>query len=245
MKLKLQTWGLLFMLIMVSCSSSDDSPAPSNQANISGSVNLYDESTTLVDKSNMTVRVLGTTPVITALTDADGKFVLTNVSFGTYTLEYEKTGYGTYQKTGLVHGNNGQATFITATPSLGRLSTTGITDLTANTENNQVIISMTTNPAGSAANRRYVRFFLSTDSTVSNTNYSYYSQVYGAQINPFEKTITQAELVSAGFTSGQQVYVRAYGESFWDNAYDLADMSRRIFPNLNLNTVPAVSFNVP
>ena len=27
MKLKIQTWGLLFMLIMVSCSSSDDSPA--------------------------------------------------------------------------------------------------------------------------------------------------------------------------------------------------------------------------
>ena len=106
MKLKIQTWGLLFMLIMASCSSSDDSPAPSTQANISGSVNLYDESTTLVDKSNMTVRVLGTTPVITALTDADGKFVLTNVPFGTYTLEYEKTGYGTYQKTGLIHGNN-------------------------------------------------------------------------------------------------------------------------------------------
>lgn len=66
-----------------------------------------------------------------------------------------------------------------------------------------------------------------------------------AQINPFEKTITQTELLSAGFTSGQQVYVRAYGDSFWDNAYDDPAISKRIFPNLNGTTVAATSFVVP
>jgi hypothetical protein len=193
----------------------------------------------------MTVSVLGIMPLISAVTDAEGKFVLSNVPFGTFTLEYTKNGYGTYKKFGVVHGTNGQATALTATPSLGQVSTTSITGVTASTSANQVVLSISTNPEGSAANRRYIRYFLSTSQSVSETNYSYYSPVFISQINPFEKTILATELISAGFTSGQQVYVRAYGDSFWDNAYDSPEFNRRIFPNLNASTVPAAAFIVP
>jgi hypothetical protein len=239
------SWSFILILFITSCSSNDDSPAVATRANISGSVNLYNESTNQVDNSNMTVSVLGTMPLISAVTDAEGKFVLSNVPFGTYTLEYTKNGYGTYKKFGVVHGTNGQATALTATPSLGQVSTTNITGITASTSANQVVLSMSTNPGGSAANRRYIRYFLSTSQSVSATNYSYYSPVFTSQINPFEKTILATELISAGFTSGQQVYVRAYGDSFWDNAYDSSEFNRRIFPNLNANTVPAATFIVP
>ncbi|WP_396158380.1 carboxypeptidase regulatory-like domain-containing protein [Flavobacterium sp.] len=245
MKLLPFSWSFILILFITSCNSDDDSPAAATRANISGSVNLYNESTNLVDLSNMTVSVLGTMPLISAVTDAEGKFVLSNVPFGTYTLEYTKNGYGTYKKFGVVHGTNGQATALTATPSLGQVSTTNITGITASTSANQVVLSMSTNPGGSAANRRYIRYFLSTSQSVSATNYSYYSPVFTSQINPFEKTILATELVSAGFTSGQQVYVRAYGDSFWDNAYDSPEFNRRIFPNLNANTVPAAAFIVP
>ena len=238
------SWSFILILFITSCSSNDDSPAAATRANISGSVNLYNESTNQVDNSNMTVSVLGTMPLISAVTDAQGKFVLSNVPFGTYTLEYTKNGYGTYKKFGVVHGTNGQATALTATPSLGQVSTTSITGITASTSANQVVLSIT-NPGGSAANRRYIRYFLSTSQSVSATNYSYYSPVFTSQINPFEKTILATELISAGFTSGQQVYVRAYGDSFWDNAYDSPEFNRRIFPNLNANTVPAATFIVP
>jgi hypothetical protein len=239
------SWSFILILFITSCSSNDDSPAAATRANISGSVNLYNESTNQVDNSNMTVSVLGTMPLNSAVTDAQGKFVLSNVPFGTYTLEYTKNGYGTYKKFGVVHGTNGQATALTATPSLGQVSTTSITGITASTSANQVVLSISTNPGGSAANRRYIRYFLSTSQSVSATNYSYYSPVFTSQINPFEKTILATELVSAGFTSGQQVYVRAYGDSFWDNAYDSPEFNRRIFPNLNANTVPAATFIVP
>jgi hypothetical protein len=241
MKLLPLSWSFILILFITSCNSNDDSPAAATRANISGSVNLYNESTNQVDNSNMTVSVLGTMPV----TDAQGKFVLSNVPFGTYTLEYTKNGYGTYKKFGVVHGTNGQATALTATPSLGQVSTTSITGITASTSANQVVLSISTNPGGSAANRRYIRYFLSTSQSVSATNYSYYSPVFTSQINPFEKTILATELISAGFTSGQQVYVRAYGDSFWDNAYDSPEFNRRIFPNLNANTVPAATFIVP
>jgi hypothetical protein len=239
------SWSFILILFITSCSSNDDSPAAATRANISGSVNLYNESTNQVDNSNMTVSVLGTMPLNSAVTDAQGKFVLSNVPFGTYTLEYTKNGYGTYKKFGVVHGTNGQATALTATPSLGQVSTTSITGITASTSANQVVLSISTNPGGSAANRRYIRYFLSTSQSVSATNYSYYSPVFTSQINPFEKTILATELISAGFTSGQQVYVRAYGDSFWDNAYDSPEFNRRIFPNLNANTVPAATFIVP
>jgi hypothetical protein len=245
MKLLPLSWSFILILFITSCSSNDDSPAAATKANISGSVNLYNESTNLVDLSNMTVSVLGTMPLISAVTDAEGKFVLSNVPFGTFTLEYTKNGYGTYKKFGVVHGTNGQATALTATPSLGQVSTTSITGITASTSANQVVLSISTNPGGSAANRRYIRYFLSTSQSVSATNYSYYSPVFTSQINPFEKTILATELISAGFTSGQQVYVRAYGDSFWDNAYDSSEFNRRIFPNLNANTVPAATFIVP
>jgi hypothetical protein len=245
MKLLPFSWSFILILFITSCNSNDDSPAAATRANISGSVNLYNESTNQVDNSNMTVSVLGTMPLNSAVTDAQGKFVLSNVPFGTYTLEYTKNGYGTYKKFGVVHGTNGQATALTATPSLGQVSTTSITGITASTSANQVVLSISTNPGGSAANRRYIRYFLSTSQSVSATNYSYYSPVFTSQINPFEKTILATELVSAGFTSGQQVYVRAYGDSFWDNAYDSPEFNRRIFPNLNSNTVPAATFIVP
>jgi hypothetical protein len=245
MKLLPLSWSFILILFITSCNSNDDSPAAATRANISGSVNLYNESTNQVDNSNMTVSVLGTMPLISAVTDAEGKFVLSNVPFGTYTLEYTKNGYGTYKKFGVVHGTNGQATALTAIPSLGQVSTTSITGITANASANQVVLSISTNPGGSAANRRYIRYFLSTSQSVSATNYSYYSPVFTSQINPFEKTILATELISAGFTSGQQVYVRAYGDSFWDNAYDSSEFNRRIFPNLNANTVPAATFIVP
>ena len=245
MKLLPVSWSFMLILFITSCSSNDDEPAAATKANISGSVNLYNESTDPVDKSNMTVSVLGTMPMISAVTNTEGRFVLSNVPFGTYTLEYTKNGYGTYKKFGVVHGSNGQATALTAIPSLGQVSTTSITGLTASASANQVVLSISTNPVGSAANRRYIRYFLSTNQSVSATNYSYYSPVFISQINPFEKTILVTELISAGFTSGQQVYVRAYGDSFWDNAYDSPEFNRRIFPNLNATTVPAASFIVP
>jgi len=85
-------------VLLFSCSNNDNEPTPATKAAISGSVILYDEGTSLLDKSNMNVKVLGTTPLIQTTTKAEGKFVLPEVPFGTYTLEYSKTGFGSYKK---------------------------------------------------------------------------------------------------------------------------------------------------
>lgn len=181
---------LMFILAIatVSCSSDDSNNDPITKANITGSVNLYDEGTTLLDESNMLVKVVGTNPLITALTNSNGQFVLEDVPFGTYTIEYEKEQYGVFKKFNFSHQGNANA--ITEIPSLGKKSSTETTDLLVNIVNGQVVFSITTSPAGNNSNRRYVRYFLSTSATVSNSNYMYHSPTFISQINPYQSTLT-------------------------------------------------------
>ena len=80
---------------------------------------------------------------------------------------------------------------------------------------------------------------------VPDLNYMFYSSTYTAQINPFSLTLNQTDLINAGFSSGQTVFVKVYGESFWGNEYLDSDLNKMIFPNLNLSTTNSVSFIVP
>lgn len=243
MKLKYRTFGFIFLLGIYSCSKEDSTPDPITKANITGSVNLYDEGTTKIDNSNMTITVEGTSPTISATTDTKGDFTLSNVPFGTYTIRYEKTGFGTFKKFAIEHKNN--ATAILNTPSIGKNSTTQITNLEAKISGINVILSVTTNPAGSIGNSRYVRYFLSSNSNVGNENYTYFSTGLVSQINPKVITLLNKDLVNTGFSSGQTLYVKIYGDSFWSNEYEDPNLSRKIFPNLNTNTTNSVSFIMP
>jgi hypothetical protein len=212
-------------------------------AHVFGSVNLYDEGTTPIDGSNMTVTVENTNHTIAAITDMNGAFTLLDVPFGTHTIVYEKTGFGTYKLFDFQHKKSESA--ISNAPSLGKVSTTQITGLEANLTGDYVIISITTNPAGSNGNTRYIRYFLSTDSTVSNENYTYFSPIFASRINPKEITISKNDLINAGFASGQTIYINAYGDSFWSNEYEDPVLGRTIFPNLNTGITSSTSFIAP
>lgn len=238
--LALLAWGL------VGCQNDDDTtPPPATAAGIRGTVNLYDDRTTSLDNAGMTVTAEGTTPLIRATTSASGEFTLANVPTGRYTLAYEKTDYGTYRLFNVDHNAATGTTTLTRAPSLGKVSTTRITALTATPDGSEVLVSATTDPAGSANGRRYVRFFLHTASTVSSSTYTAYTDVFSAGFNPFAKVFTQAELVSLGFSAGATVWVRAYGDAYFSNDYDDPGTNRRVFPNVNPTSTAAVSFRVP
>lgn len=244
MKLNYQTL-VLFVIVGISSCKKDPAPLPLTKANIVGTVNLYDEGKILIDKSGMKVTVVGTTPVISTISDGNGKYVLTDVPFGKYTLSYEKSGFGAFKQIGLQHTNTGSATIITDAPSLGQSSSTQVTALTVNTVGKDVILTITTNPAGSNANTRYIRYFLSTSATVNADNYSYFSPGFVSQINPKTVTLTTANLTDAGFSAGQTIYVKAYGDSFWSNDYEPSTVGKKVFPNLNITSSSAVSFVMP
>ena len=232
------------LALLFSCNGSDDeitNPPTPTQADIAGKVKLYDEGNTQIDNSNMTVKVQGSSK--SATTDAAGDFILSQVAFGTYTLVYEKAGYGTFKKFGVEHKDG--KTIIPETASLGEVSTTKVTDLEAGVEGGNVIVSITTDPAGSLDNKRYVRYFLSTDPGVSHENYAYYSGVILFENNPRRLVLTPDFLNGEGFASGQTVYVKAYGDSVFANDYQDPDLGRWVFPNLNMTAADAVSFVVP
>ena len=240
-----------FLLLLVFCAfitckkRNEDIPEPASKAAISGSVNLYDEATLPLSNSDMKVSVLGTTPLISVSTDASGKYLLPSVPFGTYTLVYEKTGYGTYLKPGVVHATDGSPTILTNTPSLGKKSTTTITNLTISQNASTILVNASTNPAGSMGNTRYIRYFLSASSAVSKDNYSYASAGLVSRINPYEITLTPGILSTAGFASGQTVYIKVYGDAFWSNEYQDSSTGKKVFPNVNESAASAVSFIVP
>ena len=94
----------------------------------------------------MTVRIEASDPEISAVTGSDGNFTLSQVAFGTYTLIYEKAGYGTFKRFNLEHQTEGESTIILANPSLGQLSTTQILDLTTTISGNDAIASVDTDP---------------------------------------------------------------------------------------------------
>jgi hypothetical protein len=237
---------LLLLLSFLSCKESNtDTIVPATKADIFGFVSLYDEAISLAGNSGMKVSVQGSSPLISATTDANGKFVLPDVPFGTYTLVYEKVGYGTYKKPGVVHSTDGSSTFLANTPSLGNVSTTTVTDLTTSQDGSTILVAVTTNPAGSLGNTRYIRYFLSSSATVSKDNYSYVSSGYISQINPYEAKLSLANLTAWGFTSGQTVFVKVYGDAFWSNEYQETTTGPKIFPNLNGTSANSVSFKVP
>ncbi|WP_276390080.1 carboxypeptidase-like regulatory domain-containing protein [Eudoraea chungangensis] len=244
MKLNYFTLSLILILGFTSCSDSEDStPDPVTSANIIGSVNLYDEGTSQIDNSGMTVKLEDTS--FSATTDVQGDFTLTNVPFGTYTIIYEKAGFGTYKKFDLKHSNTSSSTIITETPSIGQMSSTEITNIAVTSNTSNIIISATTNPAGSNGNTRYVRYFLSENADVSNENYNFYSQGLISQINPYDINLSQDDLISAGFTTGQTIHIKVYGDSFWSNEYNNPNLQIKVFPNLNMTSTSSVSFVVP
>lgn len=236
--------SLIILYISTSCKSDDESSSVLiTKADITGSVNLYDEGTTQIDNSNMLVKIEGITPEISALTDNNGDFILYDVPFGNYTIVYEKEGFGKFKRFDLVHENT--LTVIPNTPSIGKTSTTHITNLQVNTIDEDIVVSITTDPSGNLGNTRYIRYFLSTDSNVNNENFTYFSPGLISQINPKEITLSVDDLSSAGFSSGETVYVKVYGDSFFSNKYYNPNLERYIFPNLNITTVNALSFVIP
>ena len=88
---------ILPISFLISCNSSNDPDPVPTSGNISGSVLLFNESSGSVSPAGMKVSVENLVPEKSAVTNAEGKFTLENVPFGTYTLVYEKSGYGLFK----------------------------------------------------------------------------------------------------------------------------------------------------
>lgn len=230
---------LVFGLLCSSCGNSENPDTLPTSGAITGSVLLFGEGSASLLPAGMQVSIENSNQLIKATTDNSGKFTLENVPFGTYTLSYEKEGFGTYKKPEVLH--EAVLTPITITPSLGQLSTTQVTEVRMERSGSTLITYVTTDPVGSINSRRYIRYFFGTTPDVSSTKYTAYSETYVVQDTPYYRTFAASQLTQLGINPTGTIYMRVYGDSFFSNEYLDSNTKKMVFPNLNPTTVSAKS----
>ena len=234
-----------FLITSSSCKKEEECAYPDLvAADISGSVLLFDDAKNPMDKNGMLVSIVGSIPLISDTTDADGNFTLENVDFGNYTLSYSKDGYGTFLY-GVAHQNDCKLVTEVQQFYLGKRSTTAILSLSAEAVAANMHIDLTVNPAGTADEPRYVRLFFKKQSDVSNSSYDFQSGILFTESNALNINLSPGDMDGMGFVSGETIYLKAYGESYYSNEYYDFFLDRVVFPNTSIVTVPNVEFIVP
>ena len=241
-----------FGVSLISCSKKDSTPSVPTSGNLFGTIQTWDDKTTSTnDMAGVTVTITNLANKSTT-TDAQGRYTFTNLPYDQYDLEISKTGYGTHKVFGVTHSYDPASSLgTTQIPniSFGKKSTTTVTALAVN--GNVVLgepgvsFSYTVNPTPTPASRAFVRYFLSTAADVSPTKYLAASAVVNFSNGSGITGFSTSQLVGMGFTSGQTVYVKMFGESFVTNEYYQPNLGYKIFPNINLTSQPALSFVVP
>ena len=239
----------MLITLITSCSKDESTPSVLS-GTLRGSVQVWnDKTTSLTDKSGVTVTIENISGKTTS-TAADGSFQFADLPYDTYDLAFSKSGYGTRKVFGVkLSGTTSGTTVNMTTVQFGALSTTTITSLSIvnNTYNSGpgVTYSYSVSPVPSTSSRAYVRAFLGTTNAVSNTNYTAFSTLNSASNNNVNGGFTASELYAMGFTAGQTVFIKLYGDSYQSNDYDDPLTGKTVFPNLNPTSPAAVQFIVP
>ncbi len=235
----------LFVFILFSC-KKDTATNNISLGKLSGSIQTWDDKLNSInDALGITVSI-GNLPNTTTTTDANGRFSFDNLPYDEYEIVITKSGYGTKKVIGVKHAST--ATTIPVI-GFGKVSTTTVSTFSVigNTFNGEpgVSFNYAFSPAPTTSNRSFVRYFFSNAATVSNTNYSAFSSLKSYSSNISFAGFTNGELAAMGFTSGQTIFVKVYGDSFQSNDYIEPNSGLRIFPNLNNTSPAAVSFVMP
>ena len=245
---------LLSVAAVLFVTSCDDENPPSipTIGNLIGSVQTFDDKTAstgdnvgvLITASNLTGQTF------TATTNNLGRYTFDDLPFDNYQFEISKDGYGTLRVFGISHvkTSDGSSTNV-QNITFGKKSTTTVTKLSFRNflYNGEVGVSFEfgLSPVPTPSNRAFVRYFLGDFADVSNTKFKAKSDVINFSNLSANTGFTREKLLEMGFTSGQTVFVRMYGESFISNNWEDPTSGLEVFPNINPNTVAAVSFIVP
>jgi hypothetical protein len=235
---------LLTIFLFSSCKGPEGPAGPSLSGDLIGYSYLYDVSGyRSADNSGITVAVEGTS--ISAVSTSDGRWVLSSLTTGTYTIVFSKSGYGTRKSVGYQFVGGGQAYF--GSMGLYQIPAYTVTGLSATRSTGYVSISGTltgTLPTGS----RYPRLFIATSPTVSSDPKNYifsYGAIVSSTSTTLSTSISTQALNSYGIYTGQTVYIVAYAESYSSGTYIDLSTGGVYYPNLNPTPSNVVSVVVP
>ena len=227
-----------FLLIgFGACNDDDADNEPVQKGRIVGELRLTDElGVEFTDHSGMSVKANGTSAGFSA---DGGSYVVENLTSGTYDLSFEKTGFGTYKRFNIqvVEGSN--ATVLSGIDYLGQKSTTEITNLSANFNpvDSTYSIGCSIAPTPLAGSPRAFRLFFGKTNSVSSQDYQFTpSNTWQATTSSGQITgYPRSQFYNNGFSTGETVYLIAYGESIRTNTYIDPATNKKVFPNVNLN----------
>ncbi len=199
------------------------------------------------DYSGITVTVEGTGS--SAVTDADGRWVLSSLRTGTYTLAFSEAGYGTAKSVGFQFVG-GEPTWF-GSMYLYLVPMCSVTGFSATVSSGNINLSGTlagTVPVGYLS----IRFFVGATRSVSSDPGTYLKTSYFMSYissTTFAVPMASSTLLGSGFSSGQTVYLVAYTENAFASgpsaSYVDLPTGRYWFASLNPTPSNVVSIVVP
>jgi hypothetical protein len=225
--------ALAFAVTFSSCTKEPENETVF-KGSITGKVRLVDEFGVIATDHQGVI--LTTTGNITGNTNEGGSYLIYGLGDGLHDIEFKKYGYGTFKKFAIPVTNFAN-TELTGIDTLGQLSTTLVTALTAsiNPVDSSCVFNCTVAPTPDATNKRGIRLFFSRNSGVSHTNYEYTPSYkwLATQSSGNLNGFSAAELYANGFSRGDTLYVVAYGEGIYANSYIDPATFKKVYPNVN------------
>jgi hypothetical protein len=239
--------------LMVSCKGNDGAEGPAGPVltgSISGYVYLVDQNDSLLsNRSGVTVSLNGTN--ISTTSDSTGKWTLNNVQTGVYEITLNKSGFDSF----IVPSQQfvGGGTLYLGDVYIAQKQAFGITSEAAKDTfstalgTNVILLSDSLNGPVYTTGKRILIFAGASPSVSSDpTTYQYvYTFLPGATTKYISHSYSPAELISAGFSSGQTIYFRSYGTSEYYASYRDTATGRLIYTGLSYtpSNVASAVFN--
>jgi hypothetical protein len=213
---------------------------PNLTGTLEGYVELYDQYGVLVSPaSGVSVTIPGRTTTDT--TTATGMFTISNLTTGTYELDFAKAGYGSTRAVSLNFVGGGTQ-YIQNHTAMAQPPSFTISNITLTTLGSQITCSVTASSTDTKA-RKAILFVSNTPGVSSSpANYLGFTTVnIAANSANGAGTISAGTLNGAGIVSGNTLYVAAYPISANTSASVYADIAtgRQVFNNISGTAITA------
>ena len=268
------TFCLSLSLLFFACKKSqvDQNQQPSirkTQPQISGYLSLTDESGKFyTDNSGMTVSIENSNPIISAVSDSRGHFVLPlNSELTSFALAYNKPGFGTFKQyftkdsvgnlySWEFNGNLNSWEFSNSQYSNGAIKDLSEQSSVLINSFNVVIVGDTLrisfNISSVGDGQKYIQLLSQKDLpniSINTIDQSRSTSCIKYAVKNGDNILNlclKCSEVCNKWISGDVVYFTAYGDSYYSNMYLDRLSNRIILPNLNLNShIQPVSVVIP
>lgn len=235
------------IFFFIACSRPGNDAKRTLARDLAGTVSSFDEfgHPSPEGPGGISVNISNDTVDQTTQTDGTGAYRFRGLDSGRYIITVAKNGYGTFKRFGISVNTHPDSVDIPQqlTPlSITRLSTTVVTQFSAHgAPGGAIIFNLSITPVPTTNQTpRYYRVFLGKDSMVSSSHYDWLLPAFPIDRSPLGQWVKMSFLDT--IPAGSRLWMRIYGDSYLNNMYTDRLLPEPVFPCLNPNAPPAVSF---